>query len=173
MTHAGSGGPRADTGTAGFLQSDLVIVPADVTDPRVIALVATHVAIARSNTGGGSAHALDMAGLAQPDMTLWGAYDGEALVGLGALLRLDGEHGEIKSMHTAAHARGRGVGAAMLGHIVAAARAAGLRRLSLETGSRDFFQPAHRLYRRHGFAECAPFDAYVPDPNSLFLTRLL
>ena len=151
----------------------LAIREADLADARVIALVTTHIAASRVNTANGSAHALDISGLATPDVTLWAAWEGDALVGLGALKRLDVEHGEVKSMHTAERARGRGIGRAMLDCIVAAARARGMRRLSLETGSWDYFRPAHRLYRRHGFADCTPFHDYRADPNSRFMTLFL
>jgi putative acetyltransferase len=58
----------------------------------------------------------------------------------------------------------------MLHHIIATARASGISRLSLETGSWDYFQPAHALYRSHGFVECQPFADYVLDPNSVFIS---
>jgi putative acetyltransferase len=58
----------------------------------------------------------------------------------------------------------------MLRHIIAEARARGLQRLSLETGSWDYFKPAHALYQARGFVLCGPFEGYVEDPNSLFLT---
>jgi putative acetyltransferase len=76
-------------------------------------------------------------------------------------------------MHTAEAARGRGVGAAMLRHIVGRARAAGLARLSLETGAWPYFAPARALYARHGFVECGPFGDYRPDPHSVFMTLAL
>jgi len=91
-------------------------------------------------------------------------------VGIGALKRLSAHHGEIKSMHTAAAMRRRGAGRAMLRHIIAVARASGMSRLSLETGSWDYFRPAHALYRNHGFQKCPPFADYVPDPNSIFMS---
>jgi len=87
-----------------------------------------------------------------------------------ALKRLSHDHGEVKSMHTAKSQRGRGVGSMMLRHIIAAARKGGMSRLSLQTGSWDFFQPAVALYKRHGFVECPPFAGYVEDPNSIFLS---
>jgi len=76
----------------------------------------------------------------------------------------------VKSMHTAPSARRKGIGTAMLKHIIAFARSRGISRLSLETGSWDYFQPAIALYRKHGFVECQPFDDYVQDPNSVFMT---
>ena len=97
----------------------------------------------------------------------------DAVVGVGALKRLTADHGEVKSMHTAEAARGRGVGSAMLRQIMTAARAQGMSRLSLETGSWAYFAPARALYARHGFTECAPFGEYREDPNSVFMTVVL
>jgi putative acetyltransferase len=94
-------------------------------------------------------------------------------MGCGALKTLDATHGEIKSMHTAAVSRGKGIGARMLTHIIDDARRRGLTRLSLETGSMAAFAPARGLYERFGFIYCAPFADYVPDPNSVFMTREL
>ena len=94
----------------------------------------------------------------------------DTVVAVGALRRLSADHGELKSMHTAQAARGRGVGSAMLRHIMAAARARGMSRLSLETGSWAYFAPARALYARHGFVECGPFGEYREDPNSVFMT---
>ena len=100
------------------------------------------------------------------------------MLGCGALKLLEhGEagtmQGEIKSMRTAAHARGRGIGALLLTHILAEARHMGYHRLYLETGSQDFFAPARRLYQRHGFDFCPPFAGYGDDPNSSFMTLAL
>ena len=103
-------------------------------------------------------------------MTFWSAWEGDAVVGVGALKRLSADHGEVKSMHTAEAARGRGVGSAILRQIMAAARDRGISRLSLETGSWAYFAPARALYARHGFVECAPFGEYREDPNSVFMT---
>jgi putative acetyltransferase len=92
------------------------------------------------------------------------------LLGFGALKRLSADHGEVKSMHIIESKRGKGIGSAMLRHIMAATRAQAMSRLSLETGSWDYFQPARALYRKHGFVECAPFGRYLPDPNSVFMS---
>ena len=146
------------------------IVQGDFSDPRVVELLNTHVTTARAATGRGSAHALDLAGLQSPDIGFWTIWDHETLAGVGALKRLASDHGEVKSMHTAQPLRGRGVGRAMLRHIIATARAGGMSRLSLETGSWDYFIPARTLYSRHGFSVCPPFADYVPDPNSVFLS---
>ena len=142
----------------------------DLTDPRVVDLLRYHLVTARAQTAPGSAHALDISGLQAPDITFWAAWDGDTVVAVGALKLLAKDHGEVKSMHTAASARRNGIGSAMLRHIIAAARSRGISRLSLETGSWDYFRPAIALYRKHGFVECQPFADYVPDPNSVFMT---
>ncbi len=139
-------------------------------DPRVVALLNMHITRARGETQRGSAHALDVAELMAPDVTFWSVWEGDEVVGVGALRRLSDDHGEIKSMYTAEAARGRGVASALLGRIVDAARKQGMARLSLETGSWPYFVPARELYARHGFVYCEPFGSYRPDPNSVFMT---
>ena len=104
------------------------IVEGGLDDPRVVDLLHTHRTRARAETAPGSAYALDPSGLRAPEMTFWSAWEGDAVVGVGALKRLSAEHGEVKSMYTAEAARGRGVGSAMLRHIMAAARARGMSR---------------------------------------------
>jgi len=146
------------------------IVEGGLDDPRVIELLHTHLVRARAETAPGSAHALDLSGLRTPEVAFWSAWEGDTVVGVGALKRLSADHGEVKSMHTAEAARGRGVGSAMVRHITAAARARGMSRLSLETGSWAYFAPARALYARHGFVECGPFGEYRVDPNSVFMT---
>jgi putative acetyltransferase len=149
------------------------IVEGGLDDPRVVDLLQTHRIRARAETAPGSAHALDSSGLRAPGLTFWSAWEGEAVVAVGALKRLSADHGEVKSMYTAEAARGRGVGSAMLRHIMAVARARGMSRVSLETGSWPYFAPARALYARHGFVECPPFGDYQPDPNSVFMTLAL
>jgi putative acetyltransferase len=149
------------------------IVEGGLDDPRVVDLLHVHVTRARAETAPGSAHALDLSGLRAAEVTFWSAWEGDTLVGVGALKQLSADHGEVKSMHTAEAARGRGVGSTMLRHIMAAARERRMSRLSLETGSWAYFAPARALYARYGFVECGPFGEYRADPNSVFMTRVL
>ncbi len=146
------------------------IIEGDLNDPRVIDLLQIHLTSARAQTAPGSAHALDLTGLKSSEIRAWTMWEDETPVGVGALKQLSADHGEVKSMHTAQAMRGKGAGAAMLRHIIAAAKAAGISRLSLETGSWEYFDPARRLYRKHGFVECPPFADYVLDPNSVFMS---
>lgn len=121
-----------------------------------------------------SVHALDHSALLAPQITFWTARDDDgALLGCGALNELTHDepgHGEIKSMRTAAQARGKGVASALLETVLAEARRRRYARVSLETGSQDYFAAARRLYARHGFTECGPFGDYTHDPYSVFMT---
>jgi putative acetyltransferase len=151
----------------------ITITDGGLDDPRVQTLLTHHFNTARAETAPGSAHALDLSGLKSPDVHFWSAWDGDRVIAIGALKRLSDSHGEIKSMHTDQSHRRKGVGSAMLRHIIATSRRMGLSQLSLETGSWSYFTPAHELYRQHGFVECSPFGSYVRDPNSVFMTLKL
>lgn len=151
----------------------LRVVEGGLEDPRVVALVTTHAVRARAETAPGSAHALDLSALRASDVTFWSAWDGDVLAGVSALRALSPDHGEVKSMHTAEALRGRGVGSAILRHVIATAQSRGMTRLSLETGAWPYFDAARAFYARHGFVRCAPFGDYAPDPNSVFMTLAL
>lgn len=142
----------------------------DLTRPEVLALLDEHLRDMRAATPPESVHALDHDELRAPEVTFWTAWDGDDLLGCGALKQLDARHGEIKSMRTSGNHRRKGVAAAMLRHIVAVARERGYTRLSLETGSGGPFDPALRFYEDHGFGYCEPFADYAPDPFSRFMT---
>jgi putative acetyltransferase len=136
----------------------------------VLALLEEHLADMHATSPPDSVHALDATSLAGSDVSFWTLRDDGALLGCAALKRLDAGHGEIKSMRTAAAARRRGVAARLLDHVLAEARARGHVRLSLETGSQEFFAPARALYASRGFTECGPFGDYTLDPHSVFMT---
>ena len=114
--------------------------------------------------------ALDLEGLRQPGITLWTAWEGEAVLGCGALKELGARQGELKSMRTAPGSLRRGVAARMLEHILQVAQVRGYTQLYLETGTPAAFDPARALYARYGFRECGPFADYVEDPYSVFMT---
>jgi putative acetyltransferase len=141
----------------------------DLTAEGTRALLALHLSGMQANSPPGHVFALDLSGLSRPDVTVWSLSDGTEVIGIGALRTLSPDHGEIKSMRThPAHLR-RGVAAALLDHIIAAARARGIARLSLETGSGPAFDPALALYRRRGFANGGAFGDYVPSEFNQFL----
>ncbi len=145
----------------------------DLRGPEVAALLTEHLADMAAVSPPESCHALNLDGLRRPEITFWSVWEGPELLGCGALKELDAGHAEIKSMRTAQTHRGKGVGTLILQHLLSEAGRRGYRRLSLETGSMAFFEPAHRLYRRFGFETCEPFANYVEDPNSLFMTKVL
>ena len=149
------------------------ITPDNLTGPQIRELLETHFAAMRANSPEGSCHFLDFDGLNADDVTFWSIWDGDSLAGCGALKQHDAKLGEIKSMRTHGDHLRKGVGTQMLDHIIAEARRRGSQRLSLETGSADVFEPALAMYRRYGFAECAPFGDYKPDPFAIFMTREL
>jgi len=145
----------------------------DLQGPEIRLLLEEHLRNMHEHSPAESVHALDLHGLRQPDITFWTVWDGDELMGCGALKQLDPTHGEVKSMRTAMTHRRHGVGRAVLQHIVSVARARSYARLSLETGSMQAFAPARRLYESFGFQYCAPFADYRLDPNSMFMTRTL
>jgi putative acetyltransferase len=120
-----------------------------------------------------SRHALSLDRLLAPGIRLFVARDDDDIVATGALAPLDDAHEELKSMRTAPERRGQGLGRGMVDALLDDARRRGIRRISLETGSAEFFRPAHALYARAGFVESGPFGEYVLDPHSVFLTRTL
>ena len=149
------------------------IIVDDLSGPEIAAFLEEHVQEMRAITPLESKHALDLEGLRKPGVTFWSVFDGDRLVGCGAIKELDAEHGEIKSMRTAADRKRSGIASMLLAHIIAEAKAKGLRRLSLETGATEPFQPARGLYEKFGFEYCGPFAGYRPDPLSVFMTRVL
>ncbi|MFC6438913.1 GNAT family N-acetyltransferase [Bowmanella sp. JS7-9] len=132
-----------------------------------------HLADMRATSPPESKHALDLDALRQPDIKFWSARSENQIAGCIALKRLGHSDGEIKSMRVAPQWRGMGLSASLLAVLEQHARDAGIRALWLETGSMAFFAPARRFYLRMGFSECAPFAQYKPDPNSVFMSKLL
>lgn len=150
-----------------------VLGPEDPASPEARALLEAHLAFAAGCTPEGHVHALDIAGLKTPDIRFRGVRVGNELLAVGALRDLGDGHVEVKSMHTSAAARGRGLGRAMLGHLLELARQGGATRVSLETGTMEAFGPARALYAAHGFAECEPFADYWRNPHSVCMTLRL
>jgi putative acetyltransferase len=145
----------------------------DLSRPAIQELLREHLRSMHALSPPESVHALDIDKLRRPEITFWSAWDDAVLLGCGALLELDRQHGEVKSMRTPEARRRTGAGRALLMHIVEVARARGYGRLSLETGSMAAFMPAHRLYESAGFTRTGPFGTYAEDPNSIFMTLVL
>lgn len=154
------------TGLLRFIEDDL-------TGAEISALLRLHLDEMHQWSPPESVHAMPIERLRAPDVTFWSAWSGSELVGCGALKQLDVQHGELKSMRAHPNWRGKGVGKAMLHHLLAEARRRGYARVSLETGRPEPFLPARRLYESHGFGECPPFADYVLDDFSICMTKAL
>jgi putative acetyltransferase len=141
----------------------------DLSGEATRALLALHLAGMQGNTPAGHVFALDLSGLQSPQITVWSVWDGNEIAGVGALKALGDGVGELKSMRTHPGHLRKGVAAALLAHMIDEARGRGYRRLSLETGSGDAFEPALALYRRFGFVNGGPFSDYEPSAFNQFM----
>ena len=162
-------GQRPRTGDDDRVQ----ITRADFTDPALAAFLQAHLDDMEPTAPPESRHALDLGALQGEHVRLWVATTDDMIVGTAALAAIDDRHEELKSMRTDPAHRGTGVASRMLAHVLADARERGVERVSLETGSMDFFAPARRFYAAASFEPCAPFGSYVVDPNSTFMTMVL
>lgn len=143
----------------------------DLRSPEVIELLRSHLQNLAAISPPESMHALGIEALKKPDITFWSVWEDDKLMGCGALKQLDSQHGELKSMRTAAAHLRMGVASRLVEHMIEEAKRRNYRRLSLETGAGTAFEPAHALYDKFGFQRCGPFGDYVEDPNSVFMTR--
>lgn len=153
--------------------NDWTLSEDDPLRPDVVALLKLHLALARAVTAPEDVHALDVDGLRDDGVTFYSVRENGSLLGIGAIKRLDPSHMELKSIHTAEQARGRGVGRAMVEHLIEVAKSRGADRVSLETGAMKAFAASRALYAGAGFVECAPFGDYAPSRASTFMTMEL
>lgn len=151
----------------------LRIVPDDLTGEQVLALLQMHLDEMHKWSPACRVHAMPAERLRQDDVSFFSAWDGNQLAGCGAIKHLDQGHGELKSMRAAPEYRGKGVGKAILLHLLTVARERGYSRVSLETGRPEPFQAAQNLYRANGFVECPAFGDYVSDDFSMCMTKVL
>ncbi|GHE83532.1 GNAT family N-acetyltransferase [Thalassotalea profundi] len=145
----------------------------DLSGGEVIALLKEHLADMYATSPPESVHALNVDALKSPEITFFSGWNDNKLQGCIAIKQLTPQHIEIKSMRTANASRKSGVGTALLSHALNAAIERGYQKVSLETGTQDFFLPARKLYEKFGFTYCEPFSDYKLDPNSYFMTRKL
>ena len=141
----------------------------DLTSSQTVELLRIHLAGMHQNSPAGHVFALDLSGLKRPDVFVFSAWQDGQICGIGALRQLDATTGEVKSMRTHPNHLRQGVGALLLEHIIKIAAGLGLRRLSLETGSGDAFEPALALYRRRGFVNGDAFGNYEKSDFNQFL----
>lgn len=148
----------------------LIICAAGPTEPAIMNLIATHIAYGEAAYPSESNHHLDAEAHTDNAVELFAAWEGTSCLGMLGMMKMSDTMAEIKSMHVLEAGRGRGVGKALLDHVMVHARATGITRLFLETGSRDASAAARRLYERSGFEYCPPFGDYTIDPESVFMT---
>jgi len=149
--------------------ANLIVRQDDLSGEPTRDLVRFHLAGMFAHSPADQVHALDWSGLLVPEITVWSAWRGEAIAGIGALRMLDDGTAELKSMRTHPDHLRLGVAAAILEHIIGVARARGLARLSLETGSGEAFEPSLALYRRRGFIDGGAFSDYEHTDFNQFL----
>lgn len=152
--------------------SRLEIREDDLTGKKIANLLREHLENMHEITPPQSVHALNLEGL-RSYITFWTAWEGDELLGCGALKELDSRSGEVKSMRTAKAHRRRGVASKILKHIIKEAERRAYDHLDLETGAFPEFAPARALYTRYGFEYRGPFAEYLDDPNSVFMTKKL
>ena len=142
-------------------------------NPEVHEFLINHFIELRSVSPKGSTHVLDIAGLKDPTIKFWTLWEGNDLMGSGALKFLDKEHGEFKSIRVSNNFRGKGNGIKVINHLINEAKKLNIKRLSLETGAGDFFLAARKLFSKCGFEPCEPFSHYKKDINSIYMTMLI
>lgn len=142
----------------------------DLSGEQIVALLEEHLADMQATSPPESKHALDLSGLKSSSIKFWTIWDNDNLAGCAAYKKLDSTHAEIKSMRTSLNYKKQGVASKLLKHLIEDAKLNNYKKLSLETGSMDYFKPARFLYEKHGFTYCAPFSDYVSDPNSQFMS---
>ena len=140
---------------------------------EVLELLNKHFIELRSVSPEGSAHVLDIEGLNDQNIKFWSLWEGNLLMGCGALKFLNKEHGEFKSIRVEDRFRKKDNGIKILKHLIFEAKKLNIKRISVETGTGDFFTPARKLFNKCGFKLCKPFDHYKEDPNSCYMSMLI
>jgi putative acetyltransferase len=140
---------------------------------KVNELLTKHFIELRSVSPVGSTHVLDIAGLKDQSIKFWSLWDNDELIGCGALKFLNKIHGEFKSIRVVDKFRKKGIGEKIINHLIEEAKKLGIKKLSIETGSGKFFEPARKLFAKLDFQPCSPFAHYNEDPNSCFFTKNL
>ena len=149
----------------------LISLEGNFDNPEVNKLLTNHFIELRAASPKGSTHVLDIPGLKISSIKFWSLWENERLFGCGALKFLNKEHGEFKSIRIHDFYRNQGNGIKLIDHLISEAEKLGIKRLSIETGSGKFFEPARKLFKRCEFEPCKPFAHYKEDVNSVYLTK--
>ena len=139
-------------------------------DPKVNDLLIRHFKELRSVSPEGSAHVLDIPGLKVSNIKFWSVWEKDSLLGCGALKFLSENHGEFKSIRIVDDFRKKGYGFKIINHLIEEAKKLNIEKLSLETGSGNFFLSARKLFQKVGFKICTPFAHYKEDSNSCYMS---
>ena len=137
---------------------------------EVLELLNKHFIELRSVSPEESTHVLDIEGLNDQNIKFWSLWEGNLLMGCGALKLLNKEHGEFKSIRVEDRFRKKDNGIKILKHLIFEAKKLNIKRISVETGTGDFFTPARKLFNKCGFKLCKPFAHYKEDPNSCYMS---
>ena len=151
----------------------LTLIEGNFDNPEVNQLLIKHFIELRAASPEGSAHVLDIPGLKVPSIKFWSLWDKNKLMGCGALKFLDQAHGEFKSIRIHDDYRGKGNGIKIITHLIEEAKKLDIKRISIETGAGNFFEPARKLFDKCGFKPCSPFAHYKEDINSQYLTKII
>ena len=143
-------------------------IEGNFSNSKVDELLKKHFIELRSVSPEGSSHVLDIPGLKDPSIRFWSLWDEEELIGCGALKTLEPDHGEFKSIRVADKFRKMKIGQKIISHLIDKSKQLGFKKLSVETGSGEFFAPARKLFEGFGFKTCKPFAHYKEDPNSCY-----
>ena len=149
----------------------MISVEGNFDNTKVNNLLKKHFIELRSVSPAGSTHVLDVEGLKDPSIKFWSLWENEKLIGCGALKFLDSQHGEFKSIRVADEFRKKGFGEKIIFHLIEEAKKLKINKISIETGSGNFFKSARELFKKFGFEPCDPFAHYTEDPNSCYYTK--
>ena len=140
---------------------------------EVLELLNKHFIELRSVSPEESTHVLDIEGLKDQNIKFWSLWEGNLLMGCGALKFLNKEHGEFKSIRVEDRFRKKDNGIKILKHLIFEAKKLNIKKISVETGTGDFFTPARKLFNKCGFKLCKPFAHYKEDANSCYMSMLI
>ena len=148
----------------------LKIIQDSPSTPEVSRLLDLHLELMHSVTPPESVYALDHNELSDESVTFWSVWQDSELCGCCALKEHTSQLAEIKSMHTSQNLRGRGVGQAMLEHIIETSKSRGYKDLKLETGIQDAFVAARKLYEKIWISTIVVRSLIINmDPNSAYM----
>jgi putative acetyltransferase len=148
----------------------MIIKIDDLRGLEIAQLLQEHLDHMYSVSPAASVHALDIEALRHTDITFWSAWEENQLCGCGAIKKINAEYAELKSMRTAKEYQRQGVALKILNTVIIEAKSRGYQKLYLETGSQPAFLPARTMYLNHGFKLCEPFEGYIHDENSVFMS---